>query len=278
MMWFRLYHGTVSDPKLGSVARRSGETKERCLFVWVALLESASESEPRGLFRIDAEGIADLLNCDTDAIQNVLRAMTVVGMIDGQRIVAWKRRQPDRDDSAARMRDKRKRDATSASHARHGDAEVTPPDTDTDTDSESEIKNTPSGSTTTASSVTVASEIDAAVELWNDTAGRLMVSKVQVLTPERRRKLASRLKMCGGLDGWRAALAKVEVSSFLNGTAPRTTGHENWAVSFDFLLQNKSFVKLMEGNFDDGPQARGRQSATAALDRLIAQSAQAGRA
>jgi len=60
----------------------------------------------------------------------------------------------------------------------------------------------------------------------------------------RRPKLKQRLKDIGGLEAWNEALGKLEHSSFCCGA----TG---WKASFDFLLQESSLYKLLEGNYDD---------------------------
>lgn len=85
-----------------------------------------------------------------------------------------------------------------------------------------------------------------AVRAWNAVAGRVGLAQVQRLTDTRRAKLRKRLDECGGLDGWSAALAKVEGSPFLLGKIPG----RDWRADFDFLLQQKSFTKLMEGVYD----------------------------
>lgn len=87
-----------------------------------------------------------------------------------------------------------------------------------------------------------------AVQGWNDLAGRLGLAKVQRLTDARKSKLRNRLAECGGIEGWNAALARVEASAFLRGDKT------DWKCDFDFLLQAKSFTKLMEGAYDDGPR------------------------
>ena len=85
-----------------------------------------------------------------------------------------------------------------------------------------------------------------AVRAWNVLADCCGFSKVQLLTEERRRKLNHRLSSCGGLDGWHSALEKVKNSTFLCGDNER-----GWLADFDFLLQKKSFTKLMEGAYNN---------------------------
>lgn len=92
--------------------------------------------------------------------------------------------------------------------------------------------------------VGVSSE-ELAFEAWNALAAALGLPRAQFLTPERRRKIRTRLAECGGLDGWRDALAKIRGSPWCQGENDR-----GWRADLDFLLQRKSFTKLMEGSYD----------------------------
>jgi hypothetical protein len=109
MQWFRWYHGTCSDPKMGSVARRAGVTRERVIAVWAMLLESASEADERGRIDVDAEGIADCLNCDTESIDRILAAMQERKMIERGAVAKWEERQRPTDSSAERVKRHRQR-------------------------------------------------------------------------------------------------------------------------------------------------------------------------
>lgn len=95
-----------------------------------------------------------------------------------------------------------------------------------------------------------------AVRLWNEAAERTGLPAVMRVTDPRRKALKARLAEAGGLDGWKAALAKLEASSFLTGRTGRTNGHENWRCDLDFILRQAKFTKLMEGGFDDPPDSR----------------------
>lgn len=89
------------------------------------------------------------------------------------------------------------------------------------------------------------SELEIAVSSWNNLAKECGLATVQKLTDARKSKLRARLKDCGGIDGWQAALKKVRGSPGLLG---RASG--DWKASFDFVLQECSFTKLMEGTYD----------------------------
>jgi hypothetical protein len=100
-------------------------------------------------------------------------------------------------------------------------------------------------------------DLDAAVSEWNAMAEKIDLPTVQRLTPARRTQLRSRLAECGGMEGWRVALGKLAASSFCRGGS-----RSGWRADFDFVLQAKSFTKLMEGGYDDRT-GEGRQSSTA---------------
>lgn len=87
-----------------------------------------------------------------------------------------------------------------------------------------------------------------AFEKFCELAREVGLPQPQALTPDRRSKLTARLKECGGLEGWEAALVRIRGSPFLLGQVPG----KDWKASFDFVLQKNSFRKLMEGNYDGG--------------------------
>lgn len=81
------------------------------------------------------------------------------------------------------------------------------------------------------------------VEAWNEMAGRKGLPKAK-LTPERRRKLQSRIKQ-HSVEDFTEAIAAIERSQFLLGENER-----GWRADLDFLLQPKSFTRLIEGSYD----------------------------
>jgi hypothetical protein len=91
-----------------------------------------------------------------------------------------------------------------------------------------------------------APEMQMAVSSYNAMADRAGLPKVQKFTDTRKSKLRQRLKDCGGLAGWQEALKLVEESDFLRGS-----GNEGWKADIDFLLQEKSFTRLMEGFYNN---------------------------
>jgi len=83
-----------------------------------------------------------------------------------------------------------------------------------------------------------------AIDMFNAVAERAGLSKVQKLTAARMNLLKARLKDCGGIDGWHVAMAEIENSTFLTGVNDR-----GWKATFDFVVRESSFAKLMEGQY-----------------------------
>jgi uncharacterized protein YdaU (DUF1376 family) len=109
-----------------------------------------------------------------------------------------------------------------------------------------------------------------AVAIFNDAAETVGWPQIRVLSTARRAALKARLKECGGMDGWRHAIARARASPHLTGQNER-----GWTASFDFLTRQSSFAKLMEGNYDPrpcnrtaGPAHRPAHRADAALEQI----------
>jgi hypothetical protein len=95
-------------------------------------------------------------------------------------------------------------------------------------------------------------DLSEAIQTWNDMASRSRLPECQKLTKARQSQLVARLKDCGGIEGWKAAIDKVEASAFLRGE----TGERRWEANIDFVLRESSFVKLMEGAYDNATASR----------------------
>lgn len=113
---------------------------------------------------------------------------------------------------------------------------------------------------------------------YAETAERAGWPAVTKQTGTRDAHLRARLKDAGGLDGWRAGLAKAEASDFLCGRAPPTPPRTKpFLADFDFLTTESSFVKLMEGKYDNresaGQAGRGGGGSIAIAARVAARRA-----
>jgi len=73
----------------------------------------------------------------------------------------------------------------------------------------------------------------------------LSLSKPSRLTKSRKGLIRARWEAIGDLDNWKAICKQVQASRFL-------TGHndKNWRASFDWILKETNFTKIVEGNYD----------------------------
>lgn len=147
MKWFRHYVGMTRDDKLMAVAAKSRQPLDRVMFVWIALLESASECEDGGRYAVDAEMVAYTIRCEPSDISAIMRALEVAGRTSEGVVTHWKDRQFESDTSRDRMRRHRSRENGGGNGQKpHSDGTkkcgddtvtsqnrtVTPPETETD--------------------------------------------------------------------------------------------------------------------------------------------------
>ncbi|WP_319798308.1 DUF1376 domain-containing protein [Nitrobacter sp.] len=116
-----------------------------------------------------------------------------------------------------------------------------------------------------------------AIELWNQAAralnselGRTEWAEVQKLTAARRTAIRARLKDCGGIEGWKAALEKAARLPWLRGETTRSPGHEDWRFNLDTLIREKFFTSLMERPDDDDLSRRQRNRQTGGHEDRLA--------
>lgn len=100
----------------------------------------------------------------------------------------------------------------------------------------------PNGSVVSASETPLTA--DELADEWNELAGDLGLPKVAKLTDSRKRRANARLRQYPEIEIWQRAFATIRGSPFLRGDNPR-----GWRADFDFLLQDKSFTKLVEGSY-----------------------------
>lgn len=88
--------------------------------------------------------------------------------------------------------------------------------------------------------------------MWNRAAEELGLPKVREMTDARRKRA---LTMIGkyGRDGFVEAISAIERSTFLRGQTD-----QQFKADLDFLLQQKSFTRLIEGFYDRSSRANSR--------------------
>src|SRR5262249_3029670 len=92
--WYKRFHGTWKDPKFKAAAVIAGTTRCEALSVWDAILDESSESEHRGTIQnVDRRVIAAGLDLAVDVVNRIWDAFVSLGMIAGEQIAAWAKRQ-----------------------------------------------------------------------------------------------------------------------------------------------------------------------------------------
>lgn len=151
----------------------------------------------------------------------------------------WNKRQFLSDDSTTRTKAYRKRE-------RSGNGDVTPPDTDTDTQSDSDTdQNRSETQKGGAAPRPPSDEPRVAFDFYNRAAEELGLPKAISLTESRRKKFRARLAE-HGIAGWFNAVNNIRRQPFLQGK-----NNNGWTMDLDFLLQAKSFPRVLEGFYID---------------------------
>lgn len=142
--WFRSWHGAPTDPKWLVVSRNAGVAFHCVTSVAWALMDHASQNNPRGYVAdFDSETYSALSGMDEKDVEKIIEAMSEKGIINDEgHLSAWEKRQPNREDTSTdrvrKYREKKKREANAAKRDEtQCNADETlgnAPDTDTDTD------------------------------------------------------------------------------------------------------------------------------------------------
>ena len=85
-------------------------------------------------------------------------------------------------------------------------------------------------------------------DLYNKTC--LSLSRIKEMTSGRKMVVKRRYTKMPSLATWKSLFEKVEESNFL--TNRRGQNRNNWKATFDWILEEKNMVKIMEGNYDNG--------------------------
>lgn len=86
---------------------------------------------------------------------------------------------------------------------------------------------------------------------WNYFATEHKLPLVKAVTDSRKRAI-KRCKM--GMDGFMMVLAQAANASFLMGKTERTGPHKNWKMTFDWVIKEDSYTRILEGQYDDGTE------------------------
>lgn len=245
------------DEKLVRVALKAKQPIERVLWVWAAILESASEVNDNGRYDFDIGEASYFLRCDESDVGGICDALESLGRICEGMVSKWGDRQFSSDTSAERQ--KRYRDRKKTSDGDNGDGYITSqlrdgdaPETDLETDLESEQKDMAAE----AASISIRIERDrkrlveerAKLHLlgcdWNSLAKDLGLAQIEEIVAGSAREISALTRIREDRDFPRA-FTKIRGSPFLRGDKGSTP------CTFDWIIKPANFQKIVEGNYDE---------------------------
>lgn len=236
--WFRTYNRMVDDEKLRLLA-----FEDRWHFMALCCLKNEGLlDEPDGELR--RRKIAVRMGLQVRELEEVGRRLREVELIDDNLSpIKWDDLQRPSDNSSERVKKFRQKQRDSKPKR---DVTVT----ETDGNAKSNALEVEVESELSSSNEDVSSRDDRPLTrdevlgAWADRLVPLGFPAVRKMTPAREKQLRARLKDCT-LDEWQRAFSALERSNFCQGDNDR-----GWWADFDFLLQPKSFTKLIEGAYD----------------------------
>lgn len=105
MNWWRAHNGISNDVKLALVAAKANVRRCDAGWVWIILLDYASQNEPRGsIDGLDEDQIGLMAGIGSEEVAEIITAMRGRGMIAGELLTAWDKRQYSQDYSTERVR------------------------------------------------------------------------------------------------------------------------------------------------------------------------------
>jgi hypothetical protein len=129
--WFRLYRGTCKNPKLHLIAATTGAAATEVLTTWLCVLEYASQATPRGsLVGLNPRHMAvaflfpeqlrehDVFEAQVERIKAILQALRDEGLITGDTVTNWDKRQYQGADETATQRKRNQRERERHSRSR----------------------------------------------------------------------------------------------------------------------------------------------------------------
>lgn len=97
-------------------------------------------------------------------------------------------------------------------------------------------------------------DIDAGFEAWARVASDYGLPACKSVSEARRKRMAKRLKVAGGPEAFEAVLRKeIAGSGFLRGRKAPKPGHKPFKADVDFVLQDASWDRIVDGFYADAP-------------------------
>ncbi|MCI8772279.1 MAG: hypothetical protein HFH73_14380 [Lachnospiraceae bacterium] len=113
--------------------------------------------------------------------------------------------------------------------------------------------NKPDETITVSNDTVCRTDVQRVIRHWNNLqdCGIKAVSRVSAGT-KRYESLIARIKQYG-MDNVLAAIDRIRDSNFLQGGSKK-----GWFITFDWFVLPNNFIKVLEGNYDNPPESKGR--------------------
>lgn len=227
MQWFRLYNRMIDDDKLRLLA-----FEDRWHFVALCCLKSDGLlDEPDSDIR--TRRVAVKLGVQVRELDEISRRLREVGLVDEHlQPIAWDDLQFRSDNSTDRVKKYREKQQRNAAQRLRNVSE-TVQETEAETDTE---KKEPNGSCASGDAL----KPDHVFDFWNEDIAPLGKRAVRSRSPERRQLVKARLRE-HDLPTFQEVFANIRGSPFLL---------EATGIQFDWVMQKRNFLKILEGNYN----------------------------
>lgn len=269
--WFRWHHGSVTDPKFQLVAKKSNARFGDVIAIWAVVLEMASQDSDRGnVGQIDFETLDYMLGAEEGTAIRILDAMTARGLIVGNRIAAWEKRQPKRERENDNSTERSKAFREKQRHATPCNANETQ-----ETPREEESREEKSNSLSSANALEVRSDAagpaepeaenkklpscphQKVIELYHESLP--YCPQVREWNTTRQKYLQSRWREkavslgwqqdAEGLEWFKRFFSFVGESKFLTGKSDGRNGKPPFLADLEWLMKPSNFAKVVEGKY-----------------------------
>lgn len=247
--WIKITTDIFDDEKILII--ESMPSADSIIVVWFKLLVFAGKQNNDGVFMMSNriaytdEMLSTIFRRDINTIRLALKTFEQFGMIEivdnvitipnwnkHQTLDAYeKRKERDRLYQAERRAKQRALIAESSDSSPDSSSDVGVSEEDKEIDKEGERE------------VREKTNYQQIVEMYNSLCPSF--PSLRSLSESRRKAIKARLQTYS-LDDFRTVFQKAEQSSFLKGKNNR-----NWSATFDWMLKDSNFAKILDGNYDD---------------------------
>ena len=269
--WFRWHHGAITDPKFQLIAKKANARFGDVIALWAFVLEMASADSDRGnIGQIDFETLDYMLGAEEGTAIRILDAMTARGLIVGNRIAAWEKRQPRRerenDNSTERskaFRDKQRH----ATPCNANENQETPREEESREEESKPLSNANALDVLSVAEEPAEPEAESkklpscphqkVIDLYHESLP--YCPQVREWNTTRQKYLQSRWREKAvslgwqqdteGLDWFKRFFAFVGESKFLTGKADGRSGKPPFLADLEWLMKPSNFSKVVEGKY-----------------------------